>query len=74
MALLQDFAREAAMITDRDLRRKLGNPKTIGYLIDNLRLSFMARLLAHNMTLIACFGLAEGRTCSYRWFHRNRRI
>jgi hypothetical protein len=71
---MQDFAREAATITDEISAASSATPRQIGYLIDNLRVSFMARLLAHNMTLIACFGLAEGRTCSYRWFHRNRRI
>jgi len=52
VTLLQDFAREAATITDWIYRRKLGNPETIRYPVDICVVSFMAQLLAHNMSLI----------------------
>jgi hypothetical protein len=47
---LQDFAREAATITDAVSAASSATPRQLAYPIDNLRVSFMAPALAHNMS------------------------
>jgi len=73
MALLQDFPREAATITDRGSSASPATPRLLAILL-KLRVSFMAPLLAHNMTELKPVSAWPRRKRSYRWFQDNRRI
>jgi hypothetical protein len=74
VALLQDFAREAATITDQISAASAATPRQLAILLIFMCLLHVAALGTQHDFNQACFGLAEGRKCSYRWFHRNRRI